>query len=230
VVVANLNATNAAASVLAKATVATPSVLTPVVPVVIEQFVLPTGIQGLDSALGLRRVSGKIVLYETILRKYIAGQATVVDELRAAVENQDFELAKRLAHTTKGVSGNIGATEVQDIAAEIEAGLGEGVDAVVILDQLTVLHSALAPLLQSLAACLPQDAKTVAVTIDREKLAELRAQLTDFLKADDSQAADLFEEHASLFKAAWPEQFKSLETDLKNFDFDQAFQTLEAID
>ena len=230
VVVANLNATNAAASVLAKATVATPSVLTPVVPVVIEQFVLPTGIQGLDSALGLRRVSGKIVLYETILRKYIAGQATVVDELRAAVENQDFELAKRLAHTTKGVSGNIGATGVQGIAAEIEAGLGEGVDAVVILDQLTVLHSALAPLLQSLAACLPQDAKTVAVTIDREKLAELRAQLTDFLKADDSQAADLFEEHASLFKAAWPEQFKSLETDLKNFDFDQAFQTLEAID
>jgi PAS domain S-box-containing protein len=200
------------------------------VPVAVEQFVLPSGIQGLDSALGLRRVSGKIVLYETILRKYIAGQATVVDELRTAVENQDFELAKRLAHTTKGVSGNIGATEVQDIAAEIEAGLGEGVDAVVILDQLTVLHSALAPLLQSLAACLPQDAKTVAVTIDREKLAELRAQLTDFLKADDSQAADLFEEHASLFKAAWPEQFKSLETDLKNFDFDQAFQTLEAID
>jgi signal transduction histidine kinase/DNA-binding response OmpR family regulator/HPt (histidine-containing phosphotransfer) domain-containing protein len=230
VVVANLNATNAAASVLAKATVATPSVLTPVVPVVIEQFVLPTGIQGLDSALGLRRVSGKIVLYETILRKYIAGQATVVDELRAAVENQDFELAKRLAHTTKGVSGNIGATEVQDIAAEIEAGLGEGVDAVVILDQLTVLHSALAPLLQSLAACLPQDAKTVAVTIDREKLAELRAQLTDFLNADDSQAADLFEEHASLFQASWPDQFKSLETDLKSFDFDQALQTLEAIE
>jgi CheY-like chemotaxis protein len=212
------------------ATVATPSVLTPVVPVVIEQFVLPSGIQGLDSALGLRRVSGKIVLYETILRKYIAGQATVVDELRTAVENQDFELAKRLAHTTKGVSGNIGATEVQEIAAEIEAGLGDGVDAVVILDKLTVLHSALAPLLQSLAACLPQDIKTVAVTIDRDKLAELRAQLTDFLKADDSQAADLFEEHASLFQAAWPDQFKSLETDLKNFDFDQAFQTLEAID
>jgi hypothetical protein len=212
------------------ATVATPSVLTPVVPVVIEQFVLPSGIQGLDSALGLRRVSGKIALYETILRKYISSQATVIDELRAAVENQDFELAKRLAHTTKGVSGNIGATEVQEIAAEIEAGLGEGVDAVAILDKLTVLHSALAPLLHSLAACLPQEAKTVAVTIDREKLAELRAQLTDFLKADDSQAADLFEEHASLFKAAWPEQFKSLETDLKNFDFDQALQTLEAID
>jgi CheY-like chemotaxis protein len=200
------------------------------VPVAVEQFVLPSGIQGLDSALGLRRVSGKIVLYETILRKYIAGQATVVDELRTAVENQDFELAKRLAHTTKGVSGNIGATGVQGIAAEIEAGLGEGVDSVAILDKLTVLQSALAPLLQSLAACLPQDTKAVAVTIDTEKLAELRAQLTDFLKADDSQAADLFEEHASLFQAAWPEQFKSLETDLKNFDFDQALQTLEAID
>jgi HPt (histidine-containing phosphotransfer) domain-containing protein len=177
----------------------------------------------------LRRVSGKLALYETILRKYIASQSTVIDELRAAVAQQDFEWAKRLAHTTKGVSGNIGATEVQGIAAEIEAGLAENVDSVAILDKLTVLQSALAPLLQSLAGCLPQEAKAVTVIIDVEKLAELRAQLSDFLKDDDSQAADLFEEHASLFQAAWPEQFKSLETDLKNFDFDQALQTLEAI-
>ena len=228
-IVANLNAPNAA-SVLAKATVVTSSVLTLVVPVVMEQFVLPSGIRGLDSELGLRRVSGKIALYETILRKYIASQATVIDELRAAVTQQDFELAKRLAHTTKGVSGNIGATLVQGIAADIEAGLGESVDSVAILEGIAALQSALAPLLQSLAACLPNDAKVVAVAIDTEKLSELRAQLSDFLKADDSQAADLFEEHASLFRAAWPEQFKSLETDLKNFDFDQALQTLEAID
>ena len=199
-------------------------------PVGTDRFVLPTGIPGLDSELGLRRVSGKIALYETILRKYISGQATVVDELRAAVTQQDFELAKRLAHTTKGVSGNIGATEVQGIAAEIEAGLAENVESVAILDKVTVLEAALAPLLQSLAACLPQDAKAVAVPVDVEKLAELRGQLTDLLKDDDSQAADLFEEHAKLFQAAWPEQFKSLETDLKNFDFDQALQTLEAID
>lgn len=200
------------------------------VPIVIDRFVLPVGILGLDSELGLRRVSGKIALYETILRKYLESQATVIDELRAAVMQQDFELAKRLAHTTKGVSGNIGATLVQGIAGEIEAGLGESVDSVVILDKLTVLQSALAPLLQSLAACLPQATKAVAVIIDVEKLAELREQLSDFLKDDDSQAADLFEEHASLFQAAWPEQFKSLETDLKNFDFDQALQTLETID
>ena len=201
-----------------------------IAPIAIDRFVLPAGIPGLDSELGLRRVSGKIALYETILRKYISGQATVVDELRAAVTQQDFELAKRLAHTTKGVSGNIGATEVQGIAAEIEAGLAENVDSVSILDKLTVLEAALAPLLQSLAACLPQEAKAVAVTVDVEKLAELRGQLTDLLKDDDSQAADLFEEHAKLFQAAWPEQFKSLETDLKNFDFDQALKTLEAID
>ncbi len=201
-----------------------------IAPIAIDRFVLPAGIPGLDSELGLRRVSGKIALYETILRKYISSQATVVDELRAAVTQQDFELAKRLAHTTKGVSGNIGATEVQGIAAEIEAGLAENVDSISILDKLTVLEAALAPLLQSLAACLPQEAKAVAVTVDVEKLAELRGQLTDLLKDDDSQAADLFEEHAKLFQAAWPEQFKSLETDLKNFDFDQALKTLEAID
>jgi two-component system sensor histidine kinase/response regulator len=224
---ANASTPSVTTSGLAKATGTTSKAVTPVGT---DRFVLPTGIPGLDSELGLRRVSGKIALYETILRKYISSQTTVIDELRSAVTQQDFELAKRLAHTTKGVSGNIGATEVQGIAAEIEAGLGENVDSVSILDKLTILEAALAPLLQSLAACLPQEAKAVAVTVDVEKLAALRGQLIDFLKDDDSQAADLFEEHASLFQAAWPEQFKSLETDLKNFDFDQALKTLEAID
>jgi two-component system sensor histidine kinase/response regulator len=219
------------ASLATASTVDAPSVASSsaTAPIAIERFMLPVGIRGLDSELGLRRVSGKIALYETILRKYISSQTTVVDELRAAVTQQNFELAKRLAHTTKGVSGNIGATEVQGIAAEIEAGLDENVDPVAILDKLAVLQSALVPLLQSLAVCLPKEAKAVAVNVDVEKLAELRMQLTDFLKGDDSQAADLFEEHASLFRAAWPEQFKSLEADLKNFDFDQALQTLAAI-
>ena len=224
---ANASALSVTTSGLAKAIGTTAKAVTPAG---IERFALPSGILGLDSELGLRRVSGKIALYETILRKYISSQATVVDELRAAVTQQNFELAKRLAHTTKGVSGNIGATEVQAIAAEIEAGLDENVDSVAISDKLTVLHSALAPLLKSLAACLPQVAKSAAMTIDVDKLTGLRAKLTALLKDDDSQAADLFEEHASLFQAAWPEQFKSLETDLKNFDFDQALQTLEAID
>jgi len=219
------------ASLATASTVDAPSVASSsaTAPIAIERFMLPVGIRGLDSELGLRRVSGKIALYETILRKYISSQTTVVDELRAAVTQQNFELAKRLAHTTKGVSGNIGATEVQGIAAEIEADLDENVDPVAILDKLAVLQSALVPLLQSLAVCLPKEAKAVAVNVDAEKLAELRTQLTDFLKDDDSQAADLFEEHASLFRAAWPEQFKSLEADLKNFDFDQALQTLAAI-
>ena len=220
-------ATAVAASTNAPSAATTPNVLTPIR---VDRFALPIGIEGLDSELGLRRVSGKIALYETIVRKYISSQATVIDELRSAVSQQDFELAKRLAHTTKGVSGNIGATLVQGIAAELEAALGERVDADAILDKVTVLQSTLAPLLQSLAGCLPQEAKAMAVAIDADKLAELRAQLIDFLKADDSQAADLFEEHASVFQSAWPEQFKSLETDLKNFDFDQALQTLQAID
>jgi hypothetical protein len=69
------------------------SVTVSVSSVVIDQFILPTDIDGLDSELGLRRVSGKIALYETILRKYIASQSTVIDELRAAVAQQDFELA-----------------------------------------------------------------------------------------------------------------------------------------
>lgn len=117
----------------------------------IDRFVLPIGIQGLDSELGLRRISGKIARYETILRKYISSQTTVIDELRSAVTQQDFELARRLAHTTKGVSGNIGTTDVQTIAVKTEEGLAPNVDSVSIFDKLLVLHRLWRPYLKALS-------------------------------------------------------------------------------
>ena len=48
--------------------------------------------------------------------------------LSAALASGDRELALRLAHTLNGVSGNIGATELQENAAKLEATIKESVD------------------------------------------------------------------------------------------------------
>jgi CheY-like chemotaxis protein len=83
------------------------------------------GIEGLDSALGLSRMMGKKSLYAAMLRRYLAGQQQIVAEMRKALAEGDTITAERIAHTTKAVSGNIGATKIQELAAALEAAIGE---------------------------------------------------------------------------------------------------------
>ncbi|MGA1328497.1 MAG: response regulator, partial [Rubrivivax sp.] len=88
-----------------------------------EAPTLPQGIDGLDTALGLKRVLGKVPRYVAMLEKYVAGQRNAIAEIRQALAAEDRDTATRLAHTTKGVSGNIGATVVQGLAEDLEQAL-----------------------------------------------------------------------------------------------------------
>jgi PAS domain S-box-containing protein len=82
-------------------------------------------IEGLDSNNALRRVLGKKTLYGSMLRKFINGQKSVVTAICGALQENAWEGAERLAHTLKGVAGNIGATEVASLATQLESALNE---------------------------------------------------------------------------------------------------------
>jgi two-component system sensor histidine kinase/response regulator len=84
-----------------------------------------SGIRGLDLAMGLSRMMGKAPLYLAMLQRYVAGQKDVPAQLRQALDNGDWDTATRLAHTCKGVSGNIGATQMQACAGQLEQDLHE---------------------------------------------------------------------------------------------------------
>jgi signal transduction histidine kinase/CheY-like chemotaxis protein len=87
---------------------------------------LPHGITGLDTTLGLSRMMGKKPLYLAMLRRYTVGQQDVVRDIRKALAAGDIATAERLVHTTKAVSGNVGATLVQERARALEAALRQG--------------------------------------------------------------------------------------------------------
>jgi CheY-like chemotaxis protein len=84
-----------------------------------------SGIEGLDSFNGLRRVLGKKALYGSMLRKFITGQKSAVAEISGALRENSWEGAERLAHTLKGVSSSIGATGVASLATQLESALNE---------------------------------------------------------------------------------------------------------
>ena len=82
-------------------------------------------IPGLDVAQGLRRAIGNIPLYLSLLRRFVAGQRSVGSELQALVQAQDWSAAEMVAHTLKGVAGNIGAHGLQAQAGRLEEALRE---------------------------------------------------------------------------------------------------------
>jgi len=82
-------------------------------------------IPGLNVKLGVSRVLGKQKSYLSLLRKYVSSQREFVSEITAALESGDCLTAERCAHTLKGVSGNIGAEEIQAKAVELESAIRE---------------------------------------------------------------------------------------------------------
>jgi two-component system, sensor histidine kinase and response regulator len=118
---------------------------------------LPQGIAGLDTSLGLSRMLGKKHLYVAMLRRYVTGQRDVCAQVHEALAMGDMPTAERLAHTTKAVSANIGATGIQNLAAALEQSLKNYDPPVDVQRRLLELQQPLATLIAALEAQLPAD-------------------------------------------------------------------------
>ncbi|MBF0231758.1 MAG: response regulator [Desulfamplus sp.] len=88
-----------------------------------------SALEGINTELGLSRVSGNRKLYLNLLVKFHRDNQDTAQQIQEAIQKQDQELAVRLAHTVKGVAGTIGAQDLQTIGGELEAGLKAGIGA-----------------------------------------------------------------------------------------------------
>jgi two-component system sensor histidine kinase/response regulator len=116
---------------------------------------VPQGIAGLDTTLGLSRMAGKKPLYLAMLRRYAAGQGPVAQQVRTALDDGDRTTAERLAHTLKGVSGSVGATEIQDRAGSLEQAIKDNEPAEEVRLRLVELEMPLGSLVAELQRQLP---------------------------------------------------------------------------
>jgi two-component system sensor histidine kinase/response regulator len=183
-------------------------------------------IEGLNTSEGLRRVLGKKSLYLSMLRKFAAGQKNFIAQMNQALEVEDKTLAERLAHTLKGVAGNIGAEPIQQAAAELETALKTDQSRSEIDLLLTQIENLLENLIQQLETKLPPEAETIKVIIDFEKLEEICTQLSVLLSEDDAEAADLLQNNSDLLKSAFPNHYNAIATGIDSFDFEAAYTAL----
>jgi len=187
---------------------------------------LPEVIPGLDIQAGLRRVLGKRPRYIAMLRGFVTNQTQAGREIQAALAQDDVKAAERMAHTLKGLAGNIGAGGLQQKAGELEKLLREGAAPRQGMEALEALQAALDQQLTAITAALPAQADAAPVAVDPALRDSVLAQLDTFLRDDDPKAEKLLIEHAALLSTAMPQHFRRLNEAVRQFDFEQALAVL----
>jgi CheY-like chemotaxis protein/HPt (histidine-containing phosphotransfer) domain-containing protein len=192
-------------------------------------LVLPK-LPGLDVAAGLQRAGGDSRLYRDLLARYAAGQRDAPARIRAALIAGDRHIAERLAHTLKGVSGNIGAVTIQTLAADLEQALQQGIPLETLAAPLDQIGAALDRLIAGFSAKLPAESVAApTTTMARVALTAIVQRLESLLCDDDTEAVDWFAGHREQLAGSLDaERFQSLAQAISDYDFAEALRHLTA--
>ncbi len=187
-------------------------------------------IPGLDAEQGLKRVLGKKDFYLKILRMFITNQGDTPAQIRQSLDAGDNATAERLAHSAKGVSGNIGATDLQGMAAVVEKAIKEGRPREEIEKTILPFAEAHGKMMARLREALPVNAvQEEAGNVDKEKATKVYKKMMDLLTNDDSEAADyLKEEEGSLRHILGADHFEPFEHAIQQYDFAKALEFMKS--
>lgn len=104
----------------------------------LDEVVLPQ-IAGINLEDGLRRVAGNKRLYLDLLAQFASNQVDAASQISAALDIRDPKFAERIAHTIKGVAGNLGMSEVQSAARNLEKAIRDAQDSIpTLLEQFAI--------------------------------------------------------------------------------------------
>lgn len=191
---------------------------------------LPDLIPGIDISEGLSRIGGNKKLYQKLLNDFAGNYKSFTANIRKAISDQKMEEARRLAHTLKGVSGNISAKEIFTLSEQVEKALTTvpPQDCDQLLDQ---LHTALGAVIEAVEAAREEpEARTseqaIVLDIDFEPILRKAAQL---IWTDDIDASDAILKMKQAFGRRFTAEIESIKLSVDGFDFEAAKEPLRKI-
>jgi two-component system, sensor histidine kinase and response regulator len=197
-----------------------------------DEVILPE-IEGIDVSGGLKRVAGNRRLYRSLLEQFVGKQGDAGAQIAAALRDGDRELATRIAHTVKGVAGNLGIPSVQAAAERVERairGNDSSVDAL-LGDFGSELSRMAAIVRRKLVETAPAEKPAKSSReYDPEASEAALSRLRSLIEANDGEVADAFaavEDAVGglIDKAA----LDSLKSAIDGFDFEAALSRLDGI-
>lgn len=191
---------------------------------------------GFDFAAGLRRLGGNRERYLKILAQFCSRYDRTAQEIQEALQAGDLPTAQRLAHSLKGLAGNIGALRLYQASSELDSALrqSDAPSAAPLLQefdqalqQALEVFRGLTPMITSPSARRPLQTMTAE---EKRKILAYLEQLEDFLRSSDLEAQDILEEFGNYLNTARLElDLHSLREAIEVYDFDAALERLEVL-
>ena len=200
-----------------------------------ERLPLPM-IEHLDASSGLKNCNRDRALYHRILCKFAHNKQDFVARFATTMAQQDIVKLHRMAHTLKGISGSVGATQVYDIAQHLEQKAMEA-DYEGMEQVLQQLDHELKPLItRTLEFCQQLEEVKVtptldAASLDSDRLTKDLTQLRSYLDDQEGEAITFAQEITSQLQAhpALTEFAHSLNLSIQQYDFFQAVEIVDKI-
>jgi PAS domain S-box-containing protein len=195
----------------------------PAPPSVPQALGLPP-IEGLDTALGLRRSGGKAPLYLSLLQQFARSHADIAQRLRQQQAEGDLEATRQTAHALKGVAGNLGASALQAAAEALDQALREQAPP----ERRQALCEALCTQLGLLLAGLhtlpaaPSPDTPAPPHTDAPALRQWARQLLQLLEEGDAEVRQALAHGQVQARALLGERQTALERLVRDYAFDEA--------
>ena len=185
---------------------------------------------GVDLAVALRRMGGRLDVYRRMLQLFVDDLRSAPGRLRALAAEGDAVQVSNLLHTIKGVAASLGADGVSAAAAAAEAQLAavpQGATQVV-GPACTVVDAALGGL-DSLLAALPDGVPTSATADAREPAALVSGlqAIAHMLRHGDMAATDAIAQLQRGGDAAAAASLQPVADAIARLEFDRALRLCE---
>ena len=197
-----------------------------------DEIILP-GLAGVDVAAGLERTAGNKRLYRDLLVQFADRHESTGNRIKEAIESGDHNQAERLAHSLKGVAGNLGINQIFVLAGNLERAISESDAGTTAL--IAELTSGLDGQIRIIRAVLFADSADACKRLEArpaesgEALLAM-ARLKERLEASAADAPRVFAEVAEILRGTVAaRQLDALGAFVKAFDFDAALSKLEEI-
>ena len=193
--------------------------------------IIPEKLPGLDLSEGLNRVAGNNELYKKLLLSFYLDNKDKTQQIQQALLANDINTARHLAHSIKGVSGNISAKQLFVAASNLEYQLNQESQQSLpeLLDQFI---AAMDEVMNSLAFLARTNNSEVTSTpedspINWDSVAENMQELAVLLDEFDIDAELSFHRLSNqLSQQRYQQAMHKLDKALTNLEFDLATEIL----
>ena len=180
---------------------------------------------GLDTAAGLAITQNNRRLYHRLLLKFKKHYAKAIEPIAAAVHKEDFTAVVQLAHTLKGVAGNIGALKLSALCQTLESSATDKSVSPQLLvqcqDELNLIQSSLRSL---------QSEQVITKSLDNSTCKALLAQLRADIDNYDVIAIDTLNSLLTMTQQqSYYQKLQAIMAKVEVYEFDDAAALVKEI-